>query len=240
MLFKLKVTKGANAGQEIIIDKDKFLIGRADDCNLRPHSDAISRRHCVIINSAKGVGVRDLKSRNGTVVNGKKITGDKRLRNGDLLEVGPLSFEVVLEKTPAESTVKESARKESARKESANKTPATKAAGQADGAIGGMVSQWLEEADDVAREEQRLGTPETREYRFDETSRIELDQATVEEAEKSKKKKRSPEEEKDAKRKQKKKDKELGKLPKFEVKKDTPKDTQEAAQQVLRKLFNRN
>mgnify|MGYP000211070426 CR=1 FL=1 len=34
--------------------------------------------------------------------------------------------------------------------------------------------------------------------------------------------------------------KEPGKLPKFAVKQDAPKDTQEAAQQVLRKLFNRS
>lgn len=227
MLLKLRVTKGANSGQEIIIDKEKFLIGRADDCNLRPHSDAISRRHCVIINSAKGVGVRDLKSRNGTVVNGTKITGDKRLRNGDSLEVGPLSFEVILQKSTADIPTS----KETAGKPTANAP---------DGAIGGMVSQWLEEADDVAREEQRLGgTPETREYRFDETSRIELDEAAVEEAKKSKKKV-SAEDEKAEKAKQKKKAKEASKLPKFEVKKDAPKDTQEAAQQVLRKLFNRN
>lgn len=209
MILKLKVTDGSNAGKEIIIDKDKFLIGRADECGLRPHSDAISRRHCVIIKTDKIIGVRDLKSRNGTVVNGEKITGDKRLRNGDVLEVGPLKFEVVIEKT---AVVEKPASK-----------PA-KAVGEGAG-MGNMVSAWLEEADDVARAEQRL-TSETREYRFDDTSKIEVKQDAEEKAESDADKK---EDEK----------KEPGKLPKFEVKKEQPKDTHEAAQQVLRKLFNR-
>lgn len=211
MLLKLKVIDGSNAGKEIIINKEKFLIGRADDCNLRPHSDAISRRHCVIINRGEVVGVRDLKSRNGTLVNGKKITSDKRLKAGDTLEVGPLRFEVVLEPSTEKA-------------EKSTKTEAAKAAGGND-EMSGMVSAWLEEADGVARDEQRM---ETREYRFDDTSRIEIDE---------KKKKQVEAEAKQAEEEAKKK--EPGKLPKFEVKKEQPKDTQEAAQMVLRKLFNR-
>ena len=226
MLLKLRVTSGSNAGKEIIINKEKFLIGRADDCNLRPHSDAISRRHCVIINSSKGVGVRDLKSRNGTVVNGNKITGDKRLRNGDKLEVGPLHFEVILQKTAADIEHKKASGKPAPQGEP--------------NAIGGMVSQWLEEADDAAQEEQRLGTPDTREYRFDETSQIEVDETAVQEVEKSKAEEAKRKAEEDEKSSHGKEKKEPGKLPKFEVKQDAPKDTQEAAQQVLRKLFNRS
>jgi pSer/pThr/pTyr-binding forkhead associated (FHA) protein len=229
MLLRLKVTDGSNAGKEIIIDRAKFLIGRADDCNLRPHSDGVSRRHCVIIKTDKAVGVRDLKSRNGTLVNGDKITGDKRLRNGDTLDVGPLKFEVIIEhRAPVE---KELPAKKAKNAEGAGK-------GSGDKGMGGMVSQWLEEADDVAREEQRIGSPETREYRFDETSRIELDQAAAEEAAKKETAALEVEAETDGKKKKKAK-KEPTKLPKFEVKTDAPKDTHEAAQQVLRKLFNR-
>ncbi len=213
MLLKLKVVEGSSSGKEIIINKEKFLIGRADDCNLRPHSDAISRRHCVIINRGKVVGVRDLKSRNGTLVNGEKITADKRLRDGDTLEVGPLKFEVSLEKTPSEIAPKKEA-------------PAKKAAPTSGGNdMSGMVNAWLEEADGVARDEQRM---ETREYRFDDTSQIEVSKKDKEAAEKKTTEIKAEDKA------------EPGKLPKFEVKKEQPKDTQEAAQQVLRKLFNRN
>ena len=214
MLLKLKVTEGSNTGKEIVINKDKFIIGRADDCNLRPHSDAISRRHCVIIKTEKAVGVRDLKSRNGTLVNGVAITGDKRLRNGDTLEVGPLKFEVVLE-APAKVEKKAPVKK--------------KAEAGKPGEMGGMVSAWLEEADDVAKVEQQFN--ETRQYRFDETSEIAIDQPGQDDDKKTAELKVDDED---------KKDDEKGKLPKFEVKKEQPKDTHEAAQQVLRKLFNRN
>lgn len=220
MILKLKVTDGSNAGKEIIVNKDKFLIGRADECGLRPHSDAISRRHCVIIKSDKVVGVRDLKSRNGTIVNGEKITGDKRLRNGDKLEVGPLKFEVVIEKTAA------------VEKPAAKKSPATAAQ---TGGMADMVSDWLEEADDVAKAEQRLNANETREYRFDETSKIEVSKDDEETSTKETKEIKADKKDKKDKDKE-----EPGKLPKFEVKKEQPKDSREAAQQVLRKLFNRN
>jgi len=215
MILKLKVTDGSNAGKEIIVNKDKFLIGRADECGLRPHSDAISRRHCVIIKTDKVVGVRDLKSRNGTIVNGEKITGDKRLRNGDTLEVGPLKFEVVIEKT---APVEKPAPK-----------PKPEPVAEA-GGMGDMVSSWLEEADDVAKVEQRLTANETREYRFDDTSKIEVSKEDEETATKETKELKPEDKEK----------KEPGKLPKFEVKKEQPKDSREAAQQVLRKLFNRS
>lgn len=214
MLLKLKVTEGSNAGKEIIINSDKFLIGRADECNLRPHSDAISRRHCVIIKTDKVVGVRDLKSRNGTEVNGEKITGDKRLKHGDRLTVGPLQFEVMLIKTEAVAD-----------------KPKSKSANVESSAMGGMVSQWLEEADDVAQESQLIDGSETREYRFDETSRIDIDTASIPVEDKD--------EEKDEDKKKKKTQQDVGKLPKFSVKQDQPKDTHEAASQVLRKLFNR-
>ena len=94
MILKLKVTDGSNAGKEIIINKDKFLIGRADECGLRPHSDAISRRHCVIIKTDKVVGVRDLKSRNGTIVNGEKIVDTVHLNAGDIVDIGPMRLEL--------------------------------------------------------------------------------------------------------------------------------------------------
>ena len=223
MLLKLRVTEGSNAGKEIAVTSNKFLIGRADECNLRPHSDAISRRHCVIIVTDKAIGIRDLKSRNGTIVNGEKITGDKRLRHGDTLSVGPLSFEVVLEETKAAKSKEKATAKKQA------------AAAAGDGGIGGMVSQWLEEADDFAREEQRLASPETREYRFDDTSRITVN--TTEVGDETTTHVEQPEE--DQSKKEKGKKKKPGKLPKFEVKRDQPKDTQEAASQVLRKLFNR-
>ena len=90
--MKLKVIAGAKEGAEIPLKKSKFVIGRASDCTLRAGSDAISRHHCVLLKRDGAVTVRDLGSRNGTFVNGERITQETQLANGDELSVGPLQF----------------------------------------------------------------------------------------------------------------------------------------------------
>ena len=94
MKLKLIVLAGAKEGLEIPLKKDKFLIGRAKECSLRAGSEAISRRHCAIIRRETGWTVRDLGSRNGTLVNGEKISKEVPLKDGDELGVGPLKFHV--------------------------------------------------------------------------------------------------------------------------------------------------
>ena len=96
MRAKLKISKGSNAGKVFEVDVPQFVIGRAPGCNLRPQSDAVSRQHCAILLHADHVSMRDLKSRNGTIVNGEKITAEEKLSSGDELQVGPLHFEVLV------------------------------------------------------------------------------------------------------------------------------------------------
>lgn len=96
MELKLKVLDGKHAGQDVPVHGDKFFIGRAEDCQLRPGSDLVSRHHCVIMVDDGYVGVRDLGSKNGTFVNAERIIGERPLQAGDRVKVGPLEFEVVL------------------------------------------------------------------------------------------------------------------------------------------------
>lgn len=95
MEVKLVVANGKNVGQEIPVTGPKFLIGRADDCQLRPRSDVISRYHCVILVEESFVAVRDFGSKNGTFVNDEQIMGEQELHHGDRLRVGQLEFDVV-------------------------------------------------------------------------------------------------------------------------------------------------
>ncbi len=96
MEVKLIVANGKNVGQEIPVSGPKFLIGRADDCQLRPRSDVISRYHCVILVEEGFVSVRDFGSKNGTFVNDQQIMGEQELHDGDRLRVGQLEFDVDL------------------------------------------------------------------------------------------------------------------------------------------------
>lgn len=115
MDVKFVVVHGKHAGQEIAIPGPKFFIGRAEDCNLRPHSDLVSRHHCVIMVEEGFVAVRDFNSKNGTFVNGEKIGGETELKSGDHLKVGQIEFEVqitstvVAKKAPKVRSVQEAA-----------------------------------------------------------------------------------------------------------------------------------
>ena len=96
MQVQLKVVGGKQSGQLISINRPKFLIGRADDCQLKSKNELISRYHCVILIEEGYVGVRDLGSRNGVFVNDERVDQETELHNGDLLAIGPLKFEVVI------------------------------------------------------------------------------------------------------------------------------------------------
>jgi pSer/pThr/pTyr-binding forkhead associated (FHA) protein len=72
-----------------------FKIGRGETCHLRPNSEQVSREHAEFTLDANSIHVRDLGSRNGTLVNGKALTTEPfRLKDRDLVQVGPLTFAV--------------------------------------------------------------------------------------------------------------------------------------------------
>jgi pSer/pThr/pTyr-binding forkhead associated (FHA) protein len=88
----LKVLEGAKVGAKISIKKPEFTIGRSQGCSLCAGSSAVSRQHCMISRDESKVTIRDMGSRNGTLVNGNKIEGTVELASGDEITVGPLKF----------------------------------------------------------------------------------------------------------------------------------------------------
>lgn len=96
MDVKLIVASGKNKGESILVTGPKFFIGRSEDCHLRPNSDLVSRHHCAIIVEEGYAAVRDFGSKNGSFVNGERVQGEQELKRGDMLQVGPLNFEVEL------------------------------------------------------------------------------------------------------------------------------------------------
>ena len=97
MKLRLIVEGGVHAGKAIPIGVPQFVIGRDAQCQLRPASAAISKRHCAILVRGQQVFVRDFGSTNGTFVNGELVQGEVELHNGNKLKVGPLEFVVGLE-----------------------------------------------------------------------------------------------------------------------------------------------
>lgn len=92
---------GKSAGQAIPINLAQFVIGRDPQCNLRPASALISKRHCALLIKGETAFIRDFESTNGTVLNDVPVKGEAALKDGDLLKIGPLEFRVALEASPA-------------------------------------------------------------------------------------------------------------------------------------------
>ncbi len=70
----------------------RYVAGRGETCDLRLLSDEISREHAEIIRLWDGVVVGDLGSKNGVWVNDAAVTERQRLRDGDLIRVGPATL----------------------------------------------------------------------------------------------------------------------------------------------------
>ncbi|MEQ8209520.1 MAG: FHA domain-containing protein [Lacipirellulaceae bacterium] len=228
MEVTLKVLAGAKKGAKIVVKKSEFTIGRSQECHLCVGSTSISRKHCMISRGENRVTVKDLGSRNGTLVNGQKTEGEVELKAGDELVVGPLKFQVRIssglknEKLPKVKSVAEAV-------ERAANIP-TGDSVELD------IDSWLLGPDEPVK---RPG--ETLSMQMDETSAIPLpkdklpseptetialDTADVRDEE-------SPEDSSIDEASDSKKKKEPGKLPPL-PKKDATKDSREAAENALR------
>lgn len=84
---RLVVREGKNASYEIELRQPVTVIGRAADAGVRLADHAVSRRHAEIRVSDDGASVSDLKSTNGTLLNGARVT-TAALVDGDELRVG--------------------------------------------------------------------------------------------------------------------------------------------------------
>jgi len=73
--FKLKVKKVTN------------VVGREGTCDIYVESKQVSRRHCLLQVTERGLLVKDLESTNGTFVNGIPMT-DGYINAGDRLGLG--------------------------------------------------------------------------------------------------------------------------------------------------------
>jgi len=83
----LKVIKGSCPGQIVELSGDRMVMGRHPSCQIVLDNAAVSRNHAQILESHGTYFLEDLRSRNGTVVNGDKIQGRTELKDGDEIRV---------------------------------------------------------------------------------------------------------------------------------------------------------
>ena len=102
MKAQFKFLSGARAGQIEAFRKGYIGLGRHPLSDVRFDAERdldVSSRHAAIVRKTEGFVLQDLGSRNGTFVNGTRISGDTLLKRGDVIGFGSngpaLEFQVV-------------------------------------------------------------------------------------------------------------------------------------------------
>ena len=99
MPVALIMTQGRHAGTSAPIHPGYYLVGRHKQCQIRPKSRSVSRRHCLLLRNDDGFGALDLKSTGGTYVNGQRLKPHRwrTLGDGDQIRFGKVEFSVSIE-----------------------------------------------------------------------------------------------------------------------------------------------
>jgi pSer/pThr/pTyr-binding forkhead associated (FHA) protein len=97
MKVELLVVQGRPAGKSLVFPQGEYYFGRGAECHIQSNSAWVSRQHCLLRVTSDAAYLRDLGSRNGTLVNGLLVDRERLLDDGDQIQVGPLVFEVHLE-----------------------------------------------------------------------------------------------------------------------------------------------
>jgi two-component system cell cycle response regulator len=84
----LTVLTGGHSGQLFKVSKGIAVIGRAPSAEVKLEDDGISRSHARLRAETNRAWLEDLGSRNGTFINGTKITIATELHEGDKIQVG--------------------------------------------------------------------------------------------------------------------------------------------------------
>ena len=102
MRFGLQIVRGARSGDSVQLeDGQTAILGRGTDTSVRIQDPSISRRHCQISNTPRGLLIADLGSSNGTYVNGQRLKpGWAQLSPGDQVILGQNEVRVVSMEAP--------------------------------------------------------------------------------------------------------------------------------------------
>jgi pSer/pThr/pTyr-binding forkhead associated (FHA) protein len=89
------VLSGFYEGLEILLDRERIVIGRGRKADLALAEVTISRAHAALGFDGQGFFVEDLGSTNGTMVNGSRIA-KQHLKTEDEIQMGKLRIGVTL------------------------------------------------------------------------------------------------------------------------------------------------
>ncbi len=92
MAFALTVTKGPGEGTEFPFETGEAKLGRTADNDLVVKDSSASRSHCRVYSKGSRYFLEDLKSANGTKLNGSLVAAAKEIKPGDRITIGDVEF----------------------------------------------------------------------------------------------------------------------------------------------------
>jgi DNA-binding winged helix-turn-helix (wHTH) protein len=75
--------------REVRLADGENVLGRAQGTSFRIESPTVSRCHARIVLAAGSATIEDLGSKNGTQINGRRVSGPTALADGDVIGLGP-------------------------------------------------------------------------------------------------------------------------------------------------------
>jgi diguanylate cyclase (GGDEF)-like protein len=88
----LIVIGGMNVGEMFPLRQREIIVGRARDATVRFDDDGVSRYHARILCGDQEVTIEDLRSANGTLVNGTRLVSARALADGDKITLGSITI----------------------------------------------------------------------------------------------------------------------------------------------------
>jgi pSer/pThr/pTyr-binding forkhead associated (FHA) protein len=86
-----KLAENGSRAERWDIDDDPVVVGRSGQAKVNIEDDGLSRRHFLISRDGEGYLIKDLNSRNGTWVDGRRVFAEK-LRHNDCIRAGNSVF----------------------------------------------------------------------------------------------------------------------------------------------------
>lgn len=87
------IRNGEMTGKTFLLDRPIIVIGRGSESDIVINDASISRRHVQISRQGTGDFVQDLRSRNGTTLNGEPLYYPRPLHPGDIVCLGNIRLE---------------------------------------------------------------------------------------------------------------------------------------------------
>jgi phosphoserine phosphatase RsbU/P len=103
-MAEISIDTGDGSRERFPLANERVTIGRSRDSDIFLPDQWLSRHHAEILRKDAAFFLHDLGSKNGTLLNGEPVHGDRRLRHGDVITLGEHVLTFSIEEAPDEDS----------------------------------------------------------------------------------------------------------------------------------------